>query len=603
MIFSPLNSLKEYWIDFPFSEAISKVLVNFGGKPVLGYVFKENEFINSTKTENISVIKTYSSKIFSKRYLQLYSYLSAKYIYPLSSILNMVFNFQLPSKPLKTFKDKYLKIKGIEYNSKNRYMDIIDFLIQNGDQKLSTLNNLFTKRRVSNFLRKSSMVESYEQGISDLQYLSIENLILKIKNIADSKIRLFLFPTKSLKNEVYYKLSQNGNIFDWEFSTRNNKRPNFSKHNVVFSMPLSLLIPFDWDEIIFVDSESDFYKLEVPPFFDSMEIGKKFFPNSIFHFRAPSFKLYDFFSVNLNPPYKSKIIFKKWDSNIKNIFNLSVKKGRTLFLVNHLFYSSRIKCFKCGTVVRCPRCKTPLAYSKKRKIYICPNCGYTNNSIKCEKCGSTLFEYFSFGAEYFLDKASTIFADIYLFNSNAYKLDQDFFDANLVISTTSILYHDPKIYFDFIILQNVDNFVFMDYKARDRILTLIIKLQSLLKNDGELLVFYDSNLFNLSFPLNLKSFYNLEASERKLFKFPPYYNIIYVLFDTTQLKLDYLFGKLALFLREYNISDIEVFKREEFSKGILTIKAREEHLIVLKRFFDEYKDKINLYVNPRKDLI
>jgi primosomal protein N' len=143
----------------------------------------------------------------------------------------------------------------------------------------------------------------------------------------------------------------------------------------------------------------------------------------------------------------------------------------------------------------------------------------------------------------------------------------------------------------------------MDYKARDRILTLIIKLQSLLKDDGELLAFYDSNLFDLSTPLNLTEFYDLEISERKLFKFPPYFNIVYVICDTTQLKLDYLFGKLAFFLREYKANDVELFKREEFSRGILTIKIKDKDLGILKSFFDKYKDKIKLYINPRKDVL
>ncbi len=601
MFFSRTKDLNFYIIpSVPFSNLTSKVLIQTKLGIEVGYLFPlSNQIDNAIVLEDCKILKLYVTKQIPLKYIKLYKYISDKYIYPFANILDIVFNNQSFKTKSVFLKDFYIKtdIITIMESTYNNYEDISNFILQNKDLKYSYLIRHFSKRRIKNFLAKIPYSE-YQKGIKALGRISLRKLIKIIDEIADSHLRLFIFPSASLKDEVYESLSYKYNVFN-ETSIKDIIKFDTKKFNIYFGSPLTLLFPFEWDEIILVDSDSDLYKINYPPYFDTLEILKDFFSDKLkLHYRSPTFMLYKFFGIDININ-QSNIAFSKIDNSLKDLIEHSLSRGkRVLFLTNHIGYASKVKCANCGVIQRCPNCLKPLTYYHDQKIYSCNYCGYTSKDLKCSNCNSTFFEYFSFGTQYFKDKFLSLSPSVSLFDKNNRNLDN--INSQFLIATTSIFYHLVLKHFDLIVLSNIDDFVFMDYAARDRILTLILKLQTLVNDNGKIVVFYRNNLFNLRSPIDLQYYYTNEDLDRNNFNFPPYYDIIYVVFDTSRLKLDYLFGKLTLYLREYCTEDYEIYKREQFSKGILTIKIKESKM--LKPFFNKYINQINIYVNSRKDI-
>ena len=361
MLFAPNNSLVHYYVNCKkndqYQNKITKVLANLEGRIIQGYIFPWNDE-KAVKTENFSLLKNYASYSFPTDFIKMYNYISQTYIYPLSSIFETVINNRKKIKLPKREINFHLKIKSLNFNFPRKYKDIVDFLFQNGDTKYSVLSKYLSKRRINNFLKTTAYLEKYYIGIGDLSYLSLKDLVFKISRIADLKLRLFIFPSLSLAQEIYEEILKIISIKEGLTERENNILKSSILQvleNTYFALPTALLMPLTWDEIIFVDAESELYKLSIPPYFDSLDIAKKFFSNSILHFRAPTFKLYSFYNIPLFHKHHLKFSFEKGNGNLYSILKDHFD-GKTLILVKNTAYSSRIKCRHCGALVKCPKC-------------------------------------------------------------------------------------------------------------------------------------------------------------------------------------------------------------------------------------------------------
>ncbi|MDD3171665.1 MAG: primosomal protein N' [Bacilli bacterium] len=75
------------------------------------------------------------------------------------------------------------------------------------------------------------------------------------------------------------------------------------------------------------------------------------------------------------------------------------QKEMSMLILNAKGYSSHIVCRNCSTVVKCPSCKIPMTYHKKKDQIVCRYCGYKLATNNCNRCGSSDLNFLSYGLE------------------------------------------------------------------------------------------------------------------------------------------------------------------------------------------------------------
>jgi len=77
-----------------------------------------------------------------------------------------------------------------------------------------------------------------------------------------------------------------------------------------------------------------------------------------------------------------------------------IRKEQTMLILNNKGYSQFVICRECGLVMKCPKCKVSLSYSKQQDQLYCGYCSYKEPIPKtCPKCGSSYIRHMGLGLE------------------------------------------------------------------------------------------------------------------------------------------------------------------------------------------------------------
>ena len=88
---------------------------------------------------------------------------------------------------------------------------------------------------------------------------------------------------------------------------------------------------------------------------------------------------------------------------------LRANKQVILFL-NRRGYSNFISCRECGYIMKCPTCGISLTYHRQKNLGVCHYCGYKETVPKsCPQCSSKYLKYFGVGTEKVEEVAREIF--------------------------------------------------------------------------------------------------------------------------------------------------------------------------------------------------
>lgn len=89
----------------------------------------------------------------------------------------------------------------------------------------------------------------------------------------------------------------------------------------------------------------------------------------------------------------------------------TLEQGQQIILfLNRRGYSTFISCRECGLVVKCPNCGISLTYHKDSGKAVCHYCGYGEEpKTVCPECGSTYIRYFGTGTE----KVETVVSEFF----------------------------------------------------------------------------------------------------------------------------------------------------------------------------------------------
>ncbi len=227
------------------------------------------------------------------------------------------------------------------------------------------------------------------------------------------------------------------------------KKMRDKKADIVIGARSAIFAPFDNIGIIIIDEEHEAsYKSEMIPRYDTKEVAKfRAIQNNcalLYASATPDIRTYHSAinkkikllelksRVNQKPIPSVSIIDMRNElsEGNKSIFSRKLleeiklnleKKEQTILFLNRRGFSTFVSCRSCGFVASCPNCNISLTYHKYNNTLRCHYCGYTvKNYTICPKCDSKYIRYFGGGTQKVEDEIKAYFP-----NATTIRMDID----------------------------------------------------------------------------------------------------------------------------------------------------------------------------------
>lgn len=292
---------------------------------------------------------------------------------------------------------------------------------------------------------------------------------------------------------------------------------------------------------------------------------------------------------------------------------------QALLLINRRGYWTGVNCPKCGYIFSCPNCAGNLTYHSEDNMLKCHHCGYVSQfPSMCPECGNTKLRRVGYGTERVVKELEELFptariarmdSDVGKISKNVEKTLRDFHDGNydILVGTQMIAKgHDfPLVTLSAVVLADI-GLSLPTYRAAERTFQLIAQAvgrSGRSSKTGEALIqTYNPRHYaiELGAKQDYERFFIEEMKQRKLTKYPPYYNLILLEFSSKN--EEKTVGACYAFKKEmssFSIPQLEIvgpitpyysLSNGKFKRVLLLkFKKREEindHLISLLERFD-----------------
>ena len=227
--------------------------------------------------------------------------------------------------------------------------------------------------------------------------------------------------------------------------------------------------------------------------------------------------------------------------NTEQYINESLLKNKkVLFLINKKGYSKSLYCPDCGFIFKCHECDSILTYqiqprgsatpgvSNPGGLY-CYNCKkQIPMPIKCPKCNNVKLKTKGIGSRQLYSKIQNTFP-----NYKTLLIDKDheqnlkFIKNNdIIVATRIIIDHINENEFDLITLPLAHQFLNSNFDSNEKFYQFISKLISLKPNKLILQVLNELKIYDY---IKNQNYYKMAKDElefRKLFKYPPFYDML-----------------------------------------------------------------------------
>ncbi len=232
----------------------------------------------------------------------------------------------------------------------------------------------------------------------------------------------------------------------------------------------------------------------------------------------------------------------------------NLEKGeQTILFLNRRGFSTFVSCRKCGYVAECPNCSISLKYHKFDDTLRCHYCGHTiANYKKCPECGSNYIRYFGGGTQKVEEEIQTLFP-----NATTIRMDVDTTGAKN--SHSEILNKFEKEKIDILIgtqmvtkgldfpdvtlvgvisadtILNID-----DYRSQERTFSILEQVTGRAgraeKSGRSIIQTYspENKAIQYMCAHNYQDFYKEELLVRKAMWYPPFCQIVSVIFSGSQ---------------------------------------------------------------------
>ena len=309
-----------------------------------------------------------------------------------------------------------------------------------------------------------------------------------------------------------------------------------------------------------------------------------------------------------------------------------LKKGeQTMLFINRRGMAGFVSCRACGHVIKCPHCDVSLSQhgSGAATRLVCHYCGYTTiQPGLCPVCGSKYISGFKAGTQKIeqvvkarfpqarvlrMDMDTTRIKDGYEQILSAFSNHE----ADILIGTQMIVKgHDfPGVTLVGVLAADLSLYI-SDYRASERTFQLLTQAAGRAgRGDipGNVIIqTYDPDHYSITTAKeqNYEAFYGQEIEYRKMMRYPPVWNMLYILCASKNEAAASeaavaLMGKIDQIVREnsekiFSIgpSDAPVAKISDVYRKVIYVKTREyQTLVILKDGLEAFIKDNRLYQN------
>lgn len=221
------------------------------------------------------------------------------------------------------------------------------------------------------------------------------------------------------------------------------------------------------------------------------------------------------------------------------------RKEQVILFQNRRGFAPYIECTACAHIPKCKHCDVSLTYHKNLDQLICHYCGYTiPNLITCQACGSPALELRGFGTQKIEEDIQEIFPEARIarmdLDTTRSKKNYETIISGFENGMFDILVGTQMVTkgldFDRVSLVGILNPDGMlnspDFRAFERSFQMMAQVSGRAgrKNKRGTVILQTSNpehpIIQLVQINDFKSFYQHQAEERELFKYPPYHRLI-----------------------------------------------------------------------------
>lgn len=406
------------------------------------------------------------------------------------------------------------------------------------------------------------------------------------KYIDEGKQVLYLLPEIALTTQITGRLKR---VFGDELGVYHSKFPDAERveiykkqlsdkpYKIILGVRSSIFLPFTDLGLVIIDEEHEqSYKQQEPaPRYNARNAGimlaGMFNAKTLLGTATPCLETYSnalngkYGMVEMMHRFKSvkmpeiKVVDIKrlkhqkrmkgvFSQDMINAINEALRNGEQIILFqNRRGYAPIVQCKACGWVARCEHCDVSLTYHKGTKQMTCHYCGHTYSIPDlCPNCMEPTLANHGAGTEKIEDDIKTIFP-----NAKTARLDLD--TARTRLSYEKIIdafsNHETDILigtqmvskgldFDNVgvvgILDADTMLNYPDFRSYERAFQMIAQVAGRAgrKNKQGLVILQtrsaDAEIINQVVNYDYKSMYETQMEERKLFRYPPYYRLVYI---------------------------------------------------------------------------
>lgn len=197
--------------------------------------------------------------------------------------------------------------------------------------------------------------------------------------------------------------------------------------------------------------------------------------------------------------------------------------GKSLLFINRRGFACVASCFKCGTVLKCPRCNLNLIFHAKSNILDCRYCNYRIPAPKiCPNCNSGYIKFSGAGTEKIENDLHRIFPQAKIAILESLKKDI-ILDADIYIATKPVV-KVPDLKFQLTAVLSIDNTLNRsDFRSSEKANNLLFNILGMTEKRMVIETSLpNSHVFKAVKECDPRVFINAELKQRKPLKFPPF---------------------------------------------------------------------------------
>jgi len=224
-------------------------------------------------------------------------------------------------------------------------------------------------------------------------------------------------------------------------------------------------------------------------------------------------------------------------------------KGQVILFINRRGMATFILCRDCGYVAKCQNCEAPITYHLIKKseglkpILICHHCGQTAEPPSlCPKCQGSRIKTFGTGTQRVEQEARRAFkdakilrldSDIAASSAEQEKIFEEFRQkkSDILIGTQMILSSNlPKV--SLVAIISADTLMHLpDFRSNERLFQTMSALKELTRSKIFIQTYNpQAKIIEIAAGGDFKQFYENEIETRRILKYPPFSQLIKLVF-------------------------------------------------------------------------